>query len=97
MYNIYMSLIKIPIGSSIAYQKFNGEQLFSFKAPSLKQIIPYKSYMVMRVRVTQTAATCTAILPGLIPIINNVDADNHPLTVTMHYLNNNPITAFLHH
>ena len=90
----YMSLIKIPIGTSIAYQNFNGRQLFQLKTPSLKWIIPYKSYMVMRVRVTQIAATSAAILPGLRPIINTVDADGHPVTVTIPYLNNNPITTF---
>ena len=50
--------------------------------------------MVMRVRVTQSAATSAAILPGLRPIINTVDVDGHPVTVTIPYLNNNPITTF---
>ena len=89
-----MSLIKIPIGSSIAYQNFNGQQIFTFKTPSLKWTIPYKCYMVMRVRATQSAATSNAILPGFRPIINTVDASQHPVTVTIHYLNNNPITTF---
>ena len=88
-----MSLIKIPIGTYIAYQNFNGRQLFQLKTPSLKWIIPYKSYMVMRVRVTQSAATSNAILPGLRPIVNTVDANQHPVTVTIPYLNSNPITA----
>ena len=56
-----MSSVKIPIGTYIAYQNFNGEQSFSFKTPSLKWIIPYKSYIVMRVRVTQRAATSNDI------------------------------------
>ena len=60
-----MSLIKIPIGTSIAYQNFNGRQLFQLKTPSLKWITQYKSYMVMRVIVTQSAATSTAIFQGL--------------------------------
>ena len=89
-----MYLIKIPIGTSIAYQNFNGRQLFQLKTPSLKWIIPYKSYMVMRIRVTQSASTSAAILPGLRPIINTVDADGHPVTVTIPYRNNNPITTF---
>jgi len=95
-----MSLIKVPIGNAISYNNFNGEQILSFKSPSLKWIIPYKSYMSMRIRVTQTglkldpATNRPIILPGLRPYVNDVDDAGNPSTVTIPYLNSNPITAF---
>jgi len=98
-----MSLIKVPIGNAISYNNFNGEQILSFKSPSLKWIIPYKSYMSMRVRVTQTGLKIDPttnrpiILPGLRPYVNDVDNAGHPSIVTIPYLNSDPITAFLLH
>ena len=48
--------------------------------------------MVHRIRVTQTDMAGN-ILPGLRPFINSADANSHPETVTIPYLNKNPHTA----
>ena len=62
-----------------------------------------KSYMGMRVRVTQSAPNMVAgkpdILPGLrpIPSLTIISPDNgaqHPQFVTLPYINNNPISCF---
>ena len=66
-----MSYIKIPMGNSCSYINFTGTKEFSFKTPSLKWINGKKSYMGMRVRVTQTAPALVnnnpVILHGLRP------------------------------
>ena len=98
-----MSYIKIPMGNRCSYINFTGTKEFSFKTPSLKWINCKKSYMGMRVRVTQTAPGLVnnnpVILHGLRPVtatnvLSRVDGVNHPCYVTMPYINNNPISCF---
>ena len=88
-----MSVIKLPLGSSCNYVSFNGELNCDFKAPALKWAIPHKCEMVERIRVTQTDVN-GVILPGLRPLVTSADANSHPETVTIPYLNKNPHTAF---
>ena len=88
-----MSVIKIPLGSSCNYVSFNGELNYDFKTPALKWADPYKCEMVHRIRATQTDMAGN-VLPGLRPFINAADANSHPTSVTIPYLNKNPHTAF---
>ena len=98
-----MSYIEIPMGNSCSYINFTGTKEFSFKTPSLKWINGKKSFMGMRLRVTQTAPNMVEgkpdILPGLRPvpsltIISPDDAAQHPQFVTLPYINSNPISCF---
>ena len=89
-----MSVIKIPLGSSCNYVSFIGELNYDFKTPSLRWTVPYKCEMVKRIRVTQTDLA-GSILPGLRAFINSADANSHPTTVTIPYLNKNPHTGTL--
>ena len=83
---------------------FTGTKVFSFKTPSLKWINGKKSYMGMRVRVTQTADALVngspVILPCLRPvtatnILSRVDRQNHPGYVTLPNINTQvqPVSA----
>ena len=98
-----MPYIKSPMGNSCSYINFTGTKEFSFKTPSLKWINGKKSYMGMRVRVTQTAPALVnnnpVILPGLRPVIATTiasidDGTQHPCLVTLPYINNNPVSCF---
>ena len=98
-----MYYIKIPMGNSCSYINFTGTKEISFKTPSLKRINVKKSYMGMRVRVTQTADALVngkpVILPGLRPVtttnvLSRVDQNNRPGFVTLPYINDNPISCF---
>ena len=98
-----MSYIKIPMGNSCSYINFTGTKEFSFTTPSLKWINGKKSYMGMRVRVTQTAPALVnnnpVILPGLRPVIATTiasidDGTQHPCLVTLPYIKNNPMSCF---